>query len=221
MKQKDVYKALGIPNNTYSNYENGKREPDLKTLVCIADFLDVSVDYLLGREDKKVDSNACSDNIRKMEIPNVGIFTPVFSDKIKELRHIINMTQRELASELGVTQQTICKWENSIVMPSYEMLIKISYLFNVTTDYLLGRNDDPSQQQCNMDKQEKRSTLCDKELRRAFQIGVDDHQSGVPCILKSSINVKVLLSKFESNSLACALIAEAWVKGWMHDAMQI
>lgn len=34
-----------------SRYETGKREPDLKTLILIADFFDVSIDYLLERTD--------------------------------------------------------------------------------------------------------------------------------------------------------------------------
>lgn len=40
---------LGIPTSTYSNYEYGNREPDLGTINKIADFYDVSADYLLGR----------------------------------------------------------------------------------------------------------------------------------------------------------------------------
>ena len=50
--QKDVCASLRIPQNTYSQYENGKREPDSDTLSRIADFFDVTVDYLLGRTDE-------------------------------------------------------------------------------------------------------------------------------------------------------------------------
>ena len=52
MQQKDVCLSLNIPQNTYSQYENGKREPDSETLSRIADFFNVSVDYLLGRTDE-------------------------------------------------------------------------------------------------------------------------------------------------------------------------
>ena len=51
MQQKDVCASLNIPQNTYSQYENGKREPDSETLSRIADFFGVSVDYILGRTD--------------------------------------------------------------------------------------------------------------------------------------------------------------------------
>lgn len=44
---------LGVAESTISLYENGKREPDSKTLMWIADYFEVSLDYLLGRTDIK------------------------------------------------------------------------------------------------------------------------------------------------------------------------
>lgn len=52
IRQKDVCDALNIPQNTYSQYENNKREPDNETLSRIADYFHVSTDYLLGRTDE-------------------------------------------------------------------------------------------------------------------------------------------------------------------------
>ena len=40
---------LNMSQNTISRYENGEREPGLEELVLIADYLDVSIDYLLER----------------------------------------------------------------------------------------------------------------------------------------------------------------------------
>ncbi|MBQ6930381.1 MAG: helix-turn-helix transcriptional regulator [Oscillospiraceae bacterium] len=42
---------LSINQNSVSRYENGLREADYKTLIKIADYFDVSVDYLLERTD--------------------------------------------------------------------------------------------------------------------------------------------------------------------------
>lgn len=42
---------LNMSQNTISRYENGEREPGLEELVRIADYLDVSIDYLLGRTE--------------------------------------------------------------------------------------------------------------------------------------------------------------------------
>lgn len=46
--QKEMAQDLGIPPNTFNQYENGRREPDLATLARIADYLGVSIDYLMG-----------------------------------------------------------------------------------------------------------------------------------------------------------------------------
>ena len=48
--QKVVAYELGIAPNTYSQYESGKREPDRKTLIKIADYFNTSTDYILGRD---------------------------------------------------------------------------------------------------------------------------------------------------------------------------
>lgn len=45
-----VAEDIGITQRTYSNYESGRRQPDPETLLKIADYFNVSVDYLLGRE---------------------------------------------------------------------------------------------------------------------------------------------------------------------------
>lgn len=42
---------LGINQNTLSRYENGQRQADYNTLIQIADYFDVSVDYLIERTD--------------------------------------------------------------------------------------------------------------------------------------------------------------------------
>jgi len=51
LTHQDMADKLGITRQAYSNYENGKREPDYSTLEKIADFFKVKVDYLLGRTD--------------------------------------------------------------------------------------------------------------------------------------------------------------------------
>jgi transcriptional regulator with XRE-family HTH domain len=50
LSQGEAAKKMGIVRTTYSNYEAGNREPDNDTLKKIAEFFEVSTDYLLGRE---------------------------------------------------------------------------------------------------------------------------------------------------------------------------
>lgn len=57
--------------------------------------------------------------------------------KIKELRQENDLTQEELAEELGVSFQAVSRWENSTTYPDITMLPIIASMFNVTIDYLL------------------------------------------------------------------------------------
>ena len=60
-------------------------------------------------------------------------------NKIQTLRKQKNVTQEELAAELGVTAAAVSKWENNYTMPDILMLCALADFFTVTTDELLGR----------------------------------------------------------------------------------
>jgi transcriptional regulator with XRE-family HTH domain len=62
----------------------------------------------------------------------------MLSSRIYELRTSFGLTQVQLAEKLNVTKQTVSNWENDNIQPSIDMLIKLSKVFNVSTDYLLG-----------------------------------------------------------------------------------
>lgn len=51
LKQKEIAEKLGISVTCYAGYEQGYREPDLKTLIALCKFFETSADYLLGLED--------------------------------------------------------------------------------------------------------------------------------------------------------------------------
>ncbi len=51
VKQKQLAEYLNIKQNTYSQYENGKREIPIEMLWKLADFYNTSVDYIIGRTD--------------------------------------------------------------------------------------------------------------------------------------------------------------------------
>ena len=53
LSQKSLVNETGLALNTYVRYERGEREPTASVLVRIADFYNVTTDYLLGRSDEK------------------------------------------------------------------------------------------------------------------------------------------------------------------------
>ena len=61
----------------------------------------------------------------------------MFGDMIKNLRQSRNLNQVQLAASLNVSKQTASNWENNNILPSIDMLVKISQFFSVSTDYLL------------------------------------------------------------------------------------
>lgn len=63
--------------------------------------------------------------------------------KLKDFRKKLNITQKEIASQLGVSFQTYSSWETERTEPSAEMLKKLADFFGVTVDELLGRSSEP------------------------------------------------------------------------------
>ena len=59
-------------------------------------------------------------------------------DKLKQLRIDKGFSQADLAQRIGITKSMISSYENSMRLPSYEVLLKIARCFHVSTDYLLG-----------------------------------------------------------------------------------
>lgn len=65
-----------------------------------------------------------------------------FSSRIKELRSFNSITQRDLAKYLNTKCSTISNWESRGNEPTADYIIKIADYFGVSTDYLLGREND-------------------------------------------------------------------------------
>ncbi len=61
--------------------------------------------------------------------------------RIKELRKEKSLSQEKLAKELGVGRTTITRWETGERYPELEKVVEISNFFNVSTDFLLGKQD--------------------------------------------------------------------------------
>lgn len=66
LRQEDIAKILGIARTTYAMYEQGNREPDFDTLNKIADYFEVSIDRLLGREEKKSAKEGSLEEVNKL-----------------------------------------------------------------------------------------------------------------------------------------------------------
>lgn len=61
-----------------------------------------------------------------------------FSENVKRFRMMKKLTQQELAERVGVNKSIISAYENQQRLPSIDMLVKLSYEFNVSMEVLLG-----------------------------------------------------------------------------------
>ncbi|MBR1865277.1 MAG: helix-turn-helix transcriptional regulator [Lachnospiraceae bacterium] len=61
-------------------------------------------------------------------------------EKLKDLRIKYGLSQKDVATRLGISPSIVSGYETGDRTPSTENLLALSYLYNCTTDYLLGRD---------------------------------------------------------------------------------
>ena len=104
--------------------------------------------------------------------------------RLLELRKNYHLTQKEVSDIIGITAQTYSGYEEGKFEPSVETLIRLSYLYNTSMDYLTTKYDNPNVPESEIEKMvktydpenvrniEERLALMDaeiKELRRRIQ----------------------------------------------------
>lgn len=65
-----------------------------------------------------------------------------FGNKLKTLRKSKELTQLELARQLNLSKETVSSYEQGNMYPSVEVLIKLCQILGVSSDYLLGMEDE-------------------------------------------------------------------------------
>lgn len=66
----------------------------------------------------------------------------LFAGRLRLLRKVCNMTQKQVAQSLSIDRSTYAYYETDKTKPDYETLLRIAQIFNVSIDYLLGRDQD-------------------------------------------------------------------------------
>ena len=62
----------------------------------------------------------------------------IFSERLRELREEKQLSMLALAKKIGVSDAAVCKWENGTNEPKASYILLLANFFEVTTDYLLG-----------------------------------------------------------------------------------
>lgn len=95
-----------------------------------------------------------------------GGITMILADKIISLRKKSGWSQEELAQQLGVTRQSVSKWEGAQSVPDMDKILQMSRLFGVSTDFLLKDE---------IEAEEKITTSEDSPLRRVTMKEASDY----------------------------------------------
>lgn len=85
LTMKQLGAIFSLSESTISLYENGKHYPDMETMQKFADFFNVSVDYLLGREDAQIKKAPVSDPETEAREKLVSILMEYTPDELQRI----------------------------------------------------------------------------------------------------------------------------------------
>ncbi len=127
-KKSEIPKLLNIDYNVFIKITEFGIIPKPVVLIRIADYFNISVEYLLGRTDNPY--------FVKAELEST------FLERYQILKTENKFTDYSLAQKLHITTSYTTNWKNKKYLPSIINLIELSEIFKVSIDYLLGRTDD-------------------------------------------------------------------------------
>ena len=132
LTQKDLSDLLQIHAATYSQFERESSIIPIKRLNALANFFNVSIDYLFEFTNNKQYNN----HQKEINLKQSG-------QRLKEIRKINKFTQEKLANYLNTTQSNIVGYEKGLFPIATPYLYMICQKFKVRSDYLLGKIDEP------------------------------------------------------------------------------
>lgn len=118
---------VGLSKNVISNITNYGIVPSVRSLIKIADYLKVSIDYLLGETDDRSFEMATDPD--------------TFHNRLIHLQRENGLKIADITNSGSYSRNSIHVWLKRNNLPSLEYLKQIADFFNVSADYLLGRTD--------------------------------------------------------------------------------
>lgn len=123
--QHEIAEALNINRTTYNKYENGASKPTPETLSRIADYFQVSVDYLLGRSDDP-----------EPDQKQKGPLLPTLAMNLRYYRLASHLSTSQAAKLADVPAGTWLSWEQGKALPSDEELSRAAEVIGVSVSDL-------------------------------------------------------------------------------------
>ncbi len=134
VSQKQLGKELGISRSSINQFEQQYDIIPIKRLNQIANYFNVSIDYLLGLT-----------NIKNYKVNKHEINREISSQRLKEFRKKNNLTQNSLAQKLNISRSIIVYHENKRTIIGTPFLYELCKKYNISADYMLGIIDKPQE----------------------------------------------------------------------------
>ena len=129
LTQKFVGEIIGVRQQTYAEWEKGKKIIPLKHLVTLAKYYNVSIDYLTGLSKRK----DCFYKYVQLDKKNIG-------KRIVYVRTINDLKQKDLADILNTSPSTICAYEKGVTLILTAFSYQIAKKYKISIDWLVGAN---------------------------------------------------------------------------------
>lgn len=129
MRQRDVAKALKVTKGSYSMWECGTDTIPLKRLNQFCNYFDVSIDYVVGFNNK-----------RKYTDSKPDIKLKITGENLKKIRLKKGLTQAGIADELNINQPTWNRYEKSKTLILTVVIIDLAKKYKYSIDKILGKD---------------------------------------------------------------------------------
>ena len=137
LKQREAAEAIGLTESAYRSYELGRNTPSPETVAKLADYFDVSADYLLGRSVlRKPYSSQTEPQFKSRFYKEEGT-----AERLTKLREEKHLAQEDIAKELNISAEQYASYERGEAKPTSDQIIELAEFHDASTDYLLGRSD--------------------------------------------------------------------------------
>lgn len=134
VSQRELGEAIGLTRSSINQFEQQYDIIPIKRLNQIANYFDVSIDYLLGLT-----------SIKNYAFNRKEIDLELSSKRLKVFRKSIKITQERLANKLNCSVSVILHHENKRTVIGTPFLYELCKKYNISADYMLGIIDKPQE----------------------------------------------------------------------------
>ena len=123
LSQEKLAELTGISKARIYTYETKTREPDIEGLIVLSDFFDVTIDYLVGRDEAFYSQKSAG----LLGLDRLG-------DRLQNFRLQRGLNKKELAAKVGISDTYLGFIESGIKIPKLETCLKLLNALEVSAD---------------------------------------------------------------------------------------